>query len=220
MKFLVRVRAIGLLCIGGGYPMPTVDIPFSKRIMNIGGNLVYNPYIPGSSFKGALRSAASRISNSYGFKSCGEVRPELIESFHEALGGTCDVCKLFGYPKAGTPSPLIVNDLEPSNGSLKRTFTMTRIRLKDETLKVEEGALFKSEHVEPNTEFSGFINVLTDDQNLLGLLCLSLAELRLDRIGRRSAIDLKLEKTEELEKLLKGSKWLTLVEDLKRWLWE
>lgn len=220
MKLLVKVKTVGLVCIGGSYPMPTVDIPFSKKIMKSGDKLAYKVYIPGSSFKGALRSAASRISSSYGFKSCGAIRPELIESFHETLGEPCDVCKLFGYPKTSVPSLLMVSDLELSDGSLKRTFSVTRIRLNDETLKVEEGALFKSEHVEPNTEFNGFINVLTDDQDLLGLLCLSLAELRLDRIGRRSAIDLKLEKTEELEKLLKGSRWLALVEDLKEWLWE
>jgi len=219
MKFLLRVKPVGLACIGWSYPAPGVDIPFSRRIMKSNGSLIYGIYIPGSSLKGVLRSAASRVASSYGFKSCGGVRPEFIEELHKDFGGPCDVCKLFGYPKVGIPSPLIVSDLKPAEGTLREVFSMTRIRLNDETLKAAEGALFTSEHLGSHVEFSGYVIVLTEDQELLGLLCLSIAELRLGRIGRHSIIDIKLEETEKLEKLLASSRWRPLVEDLRGWLW-
>jgi hypothetical protein len=54
---------------------------------------------------------------------------------------------------------------------------------------------------------------------MLGLLLLSLAELRLGRFGRRSLIDIRIEDSEEIEKRLNGTRWSSLLDDLRRWIW-
>lgn len=218
MKFTVRIRSIGLACIGWAHPMALgADVAFIRGV-RVGKSPVYEPYIPGSSFKGALRSAASRIAEVYGFKTCNEVRPERIRGVHRELGGICDVCKLFGYPQSNTQSPLTISDFE-STGKIE-TVAVTRVRLEDYSLKAAEGALFTTEHILPEAEFRGNIIITQDtEQRLLGLMLLSLAELRLGRLGRRSLMDLKIEEEVELEKALINTPWLNLLNELKEWLW-
>jgi CRISPR/Cas system CSM-associated protein Csm3 (group 7 of RAMP superfamily) len=218
MRLSVKVRTIGLGCVGWGHPIAVgPDIPFNKRAVSDKGNLSYELYIPGSTLKGVLRSSASRVSKFYGFTSCGEVRPEKIDEAHRS-NGVCDVCRLFGYPKSGEQSPLIVSDLV----SKKRpeTIELTRTRIDDSSLKVAEGALFTIEYVYPKTIFEGTISFLDVESRLLGLLLLSMAELRLGRFGRGSMIDLMIEDAEGLRDKLDGTAWLPIFEDLGRWLWE
>lgn len=230
INFSVRVKTLGLATVGWSHPMALeADIPFS-RMASVTESSREDPkftiYIPGSSFKGALRSSASRIAHAYGFTSCGAVRPEAIERAHGS-GSACDVCRLFGYPKARYfdathpevrgSSPLIISDLKPLKAP--ETTVATKIRVEDSTLKVARGALFRVEHVLPTTEFKGEIWVLTSERELLGLLLLAMANFRLSSFGRRSIADLRVENVEELEKYL-DSKWLPLLSDLKRWLWD
>ncbi|MEM3661059.1 MAG: RAMP superfamily CRISPR-associated protein [Thermoproteota archaeon] len=193
------------------------DIPFAKKGVFEGIRHSYKIFIPGSSFKGSLRSATSRIASLYGFKSCGEVGPEAIEKAHSS-GGICDVCKLFGYPKNNVPSKIMVSDFEPIDHP--HTMGLTKLRIDNSSLKAAEGALFTSEYVIPKTTFKGSISIREVETKLLGLLLLGLAELRMGRFGRASIIDLMLEDTNFLEKELKGTNWLSLLTDLKEWLWE
>ncbi len=217
ITFYVELRTIGLTSVGWSHPSALgIDIPFARRGMVAGGNIVrYELYIPGSSFKGALRSAASRVADAYGFRSCKEVKPEAIEHVHR-LQGICDICELFGYPKNNAPSTLI-SDLEPINPIDK--LEITRVRIYDHSLKAAEGALFTSEYVVSKSIFRGSLTVTEVKQNLLGLLLLSMAELRMDRFGRSSLVDLRISDTEVLEERLSETTWLTLVDDLKGWLW-
>jgi len=191
------------------------DIQFVKRISYNGDSQIY---IPASSFKGALRSSASRIAESYGFKSCEEIRPERIREKHEKIGGICDVCKLFGYPGNNLPSPLIFSDLLPT-GPVE-VFALTRVRIDDRSMRAAEGALFSTEYIPPQCEFAGTIELINVPKEKVALLLLSLAELRLGRIGRGSGlVDLKIENASELDNVLKNTVWSNLLNELKEWLW-
>ncbi|MCX8171651.1 MAG: RAMP superfamily CRISPR-associated protein [Candidatus Bathyarchaeota archaeon] len=216
MKFNVRLKTVGLFCIGWSYP--TVigpDIQFAKRIDYDGGSQIY---IPASSFKGALRSSASRIAESYGFKSCGEIRPERIKDKHEKNGGVCDVCDLLGYPWSNSPSPLLFSDLLPVDKV--EMLTLTRARIDDKSMKAAYGALFSIEYIPPGCEFAGTIEIIDAPKEKVILLLLSLAELRLGRIGRGSGfIDLRIEDADDLNKALKDTIWLNLLNELRGWLW-
>ncbi|MEM3545996.1 MAG: RAMP superfamily CRISPR-associated protein [Candidatus Bathyarchaeia archaeon] len=217
VKFKVRVKPVGLLSIGSIYSsFASSDVAFARKPSMEGGKSVYKHYIPGSSFKGALRSSTCRIAEVFGFKSCSEVDVGMIEKAH-SRNGICDVCRLFGYPKSNTPSVLSVSDFELQGYA--KPYVITGIRIEDESGKVAEGALFSTEKLY-GSEFLGEISLTTDDVNLIGLTLLSLSELRLDCFGRRSQIDLKIEDTEGLERLLKGSKWISLLDELKEWLYD
>lgn len=187
-----------------------------RKSIKLNREIIYKCYIPGSSFKGALRSSASRIAKSFGFKSCGEVNIELIKEMHEKIG-LCDVCKLFGYPGSNEPGLLHVTDFN----LIKDTSTslITGIRIDDLSGKVAEGALFTIEKISKDAEFLGEISLITDNTKLIELALLALSNLRLDRMGRRSQFDLKLENTESLEAILKESYWIEFLNEMKKWLY-
>ena len=209
ITFEVKLRSTSLLCVGWSHPLALgPDVPFARRRTEKG----YEAFIPGSSFKGALRSSASRIAKAYSFSSCGEVRPELI---HKGDSNVCDVCELFGIPGSRVPSTLIVSDLNPLNEV--EFIPLTRIRLEDISLKAAEGALFTTEYC-PCAEFKGMLTLRRGANRLLGLLLVSLAELRLGRFGKSSIIDLKIEKDRELREVL-DPRWHPLLDELEEWLW-
>lgn len=217
MRFNVRLKSLGLFCIGWSHPSVLgPDIQFIREITYNGDIRVY---IPGSSLKGALRSSASRIAQNYGFTSCGEVKPEFIEEAHRKIGvEMCDVCALFGYPKGGAPSPLIISNLRAIKTI--KPLALTKVRIDDESMKVAEGALFTVEYTPPGSEFIGDVKLINPAKEKAALLLLSLAELRNGRFGRGSQpIDIKIENTQELENLLKDTSWFNLLSELKGWLW-
>jgi len=200
IEFEVEVRPVGLFTVGGGtVEVFGPDVPFIKERGKI--------FIPGSTFKGLLRSAASRVAETYGFSSCGNIRPE-------ELCGSCDVCKLFGSIRS--QGKLIVGNLEAVEGYELLWFT--RVRINDKSNKAEEGGLFTQEHSYGGS-FRGMIRVMEDGAELLGLLLLALAELRTGRAGRRSLLDLKIGKTAGLQGKVEG-RWLKLVNELEKFLWE
>ena len=210
IKFGVRLKAVNLTTFGWGRAaILGPDIQFARK----GGCF----YIPGSSLKGALRSAASRIAECYNFTSCGETRPELRPESERA--DPCHVCRLFGMPGSSSPGPLFVGDLEFTGKGGR--FSITKVRLEDKTQRAEEGGLYTQEHVY-DAEFQGEIIIVQKgrlEKRLLGLLLLSMAELRTGRAGRDAVIDLKLEGTDQFEHQLE-SEWLGLLGQLKKWLWE
>uniref|UniRef100_A0A7J3G536 CRISPR type III-associated protein domain-containing protein n=1 Tax=Caldiarchaeum subterraneum TaxID=311458 RepID=A0A7J3G536_CALS0 len=208
--FWVRVRPVGLLTVGGSAPASVgPDIVFTS-IYEKGGRRLY---IPGPSFKGALRSAASRVANPYGFSSCGQVRPDLISSAHAQV--LCDVCKLFGHPSRSYLPVVFFSDLVPAAAS---PWAVTRVRIEDSTLKALEGGLYSAEVV-AGVEFVGSVRYGEDALDLLPLLLLAAAELRMDRFGRASAVDLKLENTDQLQRDV-PSDWHGLLDGLGEWLWK
>jgi len=228
LKFTVRIKTVGLATVGWSTPSALgVDIPVAKKLIRKTDGEEYRIYVPGSSFKGALRSATSRIAEAYGFTSCGFIEPAMIMEAHK-MRGVCDVCRLFGYPLRSIGGLVSVSDLELQDDA-RRSLTMriTRTKLDDTSMKVEEGALYTSEHILPDIEFKGFVEINFEkdeavnvaETNMLGLILLGLAELRLGRFGRRSLIDIKLEDVEELEKKLNGTRWSSLLDDLRGWVW-
>lgn len=228
LKIGVRIKTVGLATVGWSTPSALgVDIPVAKKLIKKIGGEDYRIYVPGSSFKGALRSATSRVAEAYGFTSCGFIEPAMIKAAHNHKG-VCHVCRLFGYPLRSIGGWVSVGDFELQDDAVRDPIMrITRTRLNDSSLKVEEGALYTSEHILPGIEFKGFIEVNLEregnmdigEADMLGLILLGLAELRLGRFGRRSLIDIKLEDVEELEEKLDGTKWSSLLNDLKRWGW-
>jgi CRISPR/Cas system CSM-associated protein Csm3 (group 7 of RAMP superfamily) len=215
ISFKLRLRALGLLTVG--WNVPSVigpDIVQARKLIVNKGRVVYTVFIPGSSVKGSLRSSAHKVASSYGFKSCGKVKPEDIRKAHEE--GICDVCRLFGYPGASIQSPLSLSDFH----LIYRipTLSITRVSLDDRTLTAKRGALYTTEHLPPGAEFSGEVFIEDSHRQLIPLLLLAIAELRTGRFGRRSSVDARIEDGEILEKII-DSKWVNLVKELRNWLW-
>ncbi|MEM0241409.1 MAG: RAMP superfamily CRISPR-associated protein [Candidatus Nezhaarchaeales archaeon] len=209
MKIGILIKSIGLAGVGWGFPWPTgADIAVFRRPVKTDGGVKYVMCIPATSFKGALRSAASRVARAYNFSSCGGIcRSDL-----------CDVCRLFGAPGMKAPSKLRVSDFYSDNAE---SFILTRIRINDSSYRVEKGGLFTEEYLLPGAIFTGEIDLPDDlDQNLIKLLLIGLAELRLGRLGRGFPFDLKICEPKSLEKIIDDAKWIGLLEDLGRWLWD
>jgi len=218
IRFKLRLRAVTLLTVGWGIPdVLGADVVHARKLRVEGGKRAEVLYIPGSSVKGALRTAASRVAAAYGFTSCGQVKPELIANAH--AGGPCDVCRLFGYPgdDPSAASRLWVSDFnlvgEP------RTVTVVRVGLDDRTLTAREGVLYSMEHLLPGSEFEGEVRVDDSARNLIPLLLLAIAELRTGRFGRRSLVDARVEDGGALDGVVKGE-WKSLLDELRKWLWE
>jgi len=185
IRFKLRLRAVTLLTVGWGIPdVLGADVVHARKLRVEGGKRAEVLYIPGSSVKGALRTAASRVAAAYGFTSCGQVKPELIAKAH--AGGPCDVCRLFGYPgdDPSAASRVWVSDFNPVGEP--RTVTVVRVGLDDRTLTAREGVLYSMEHLLPGSEFEGEVRVDDSARDLVPLLLLAIAELRTGRFGRRS----------------------------------
>jgi CRISPR/Cas system CSM-associated protein Csm3 (group 7 of RAMP superfamily) len=215
IAFDLEIRNVTLLTIGGGTPeLFGTDIAFA-RVVDAEGRVKI--YIPGSSVKGALRSAASRIAEHYGFRSCGEVRPERIARAHS--GGVCDVCELFGYPNpGGVRSPLVVSNFEPVDDLSNRLVRVTHVSIDARRSIARRWALYVIEYVVPGTTFRGSLYLDPSARRLLPLLLLAIAELRTGRFGRRSLVDVRLVDGGELDKYVDSS-WKGLLTSLRGWLW-
>jgi CRISPR/Cas system CSM-associated protein Csm3 (group 7 of RAMP superfamily) len=216
ISFGLELRAVTLLTVGGGIPeLLGADVVFA-RMPEASGR--YKLYIPGSSVKGALRSAASRIAKQYGFESCGEVEPGRITRAHSRR--ICDVCTLFGYPNrpGGERSPLVVSNFEPVENLDDKLVTITHISIDEKRATAREWALYVVEYVIPGVSFRGHIHVDASVKNLLPLLLLAIAELRTGRFGRRSVVDARIVNDVELEKYL-SHEWDGLLKSLREWLW-
>ncbi|UNQ73756.1 RAMP superfamily CRISPR-associated protein [Infirmifilum sp. NZ] len=214
--FRIRLKAVGLLTVGWGVPeVVGADVVHARKLVGDRFEL----YIPGSSVKGALRTSASRVAEAYGFTSCGEVKPEMIEQAHKSMGGPCDVCRLFGYPgtRPEGHAKLYVSDFR-AVGELT-TEIVTRVSLSDTTLTAKEDMLYTMENLPPGVEFEGFVRLEEGARELLPLLLLAMAELRTGRFGRRSVVDLKVEDEGRLDGLI-GDEWKPLLQRMRRWLWE
>ena len=218
IRFKLRLRAATLLTVGWGVPdVLGADIVHARKLKVEGSGASEVLYIPGSSVKGALRTAASRVAAAYGFTSCGETRPELIAKAH--AGGPCDVCRLFGYPgdDLSAASRVWVSDFNPVGEP--RTVTVVRVGLDDRTLTAREGVLYSMEHLLPGSEFEGEVRVDEDARNLVPLLLLAIAELRTGRFGRRSVVDARIVDDGVLDGAVEA-RWRPLLGELRSWLWE
>jgi hypothetical protein len=218
IRFKLRLRAAALLTVGWGVPdVLGADIVHARKLKVEGGKTSEVLYIPGSSVKGALRTAASRVAAAYGFTSCGETRPDLIAKAHASA--PCDVCKLFGYsgddPSAA--SRVWVSDFDSVGGAGKTV--VVRVALDNKTLTARQGALYSMEHLLPGSEFEGEVRVDESARDLVPLLLLAIAELRTGRFGRRSIVDARVVDGGALDGAVEA-RWRPLLGELRSWLWE
>ncbi|WP_245534152.1 RAMP superfamily CRISPR-associated protein [Thermofilum pendens] len=217
IRFRLRLRAVSLLTVGWGIPdVLGADIVTARKVKADG---TYEYYVPGSTVKGVLRSAASRVAGAYGFTSCGEVDPEKVRKAHEAMGGPCDVCTLFGYPYPSVEgaSKVYVSDFSPVGRPAP--VIVARTALRDDTQTVREGSLRSVEHLLPGSEFVGEVRVDGAASRLVPLLLLAVAELRTSRVGRGSLVDARVEDGGALDAVV-APEWRGLLEGVRSWLWE
>lgn len=212
MRIEVDLKSVGLALVGWGIPWVSgADVAAFRRPIRGEDGVRYELVVPGSSFKGALRSAAHRVAEVYGFRSCGG---------RECTGDApCVVCALFGTSGGSVPSVLRVDDFRPKNRV--DTFTLRRIRIDDSSMRAAEGGLFAEEYLLPGSEFSGAIELVGGkiDRAYGEILLLGLAELRLGRLGRHSLFDIRIMEDEEFRRFVSGSRYAELLEDLRRWVW-
>jgi len=218
IKFMVLVKPVSMFTVGGPAGLELgPDVPFVRLYLVEGDSRTRSIYIPGSSFKGALRSAASRVAEAFGLYSCGEVEPERIKEAHKNVD-MCHVCELFGAPY-GASSKIFVDDLLPVTKK-PLLLSVTRVRIDDAAGNAVEGGLYTIEHVLRGQEFSGYIRLIRFDRALLKLLLLALAELRFGRVGRSGVVDIKISDTSLLRNAASGDELLIrLIESLERWAW-
>ena len=218
ISFKLRLRAATLFTVGFGVAdVMGADVVHARKLRVVGSNASYVYYIPGSSVKGALRTAASKIAPAYGFSACGEIRPERIEASHER--SPCHVCELFGRPgkDPSASSSLFVSDFNLVSDV--KPITVTRVALDDKTLTAMEGALYTVEHLPVGAEFEGEVRVSESSKGLLPLLLLAIAELRTGRLGRGAICDAKVVDDRALDHHV-DPRWLPLLQELRGWLWE
>jgi CRISPR/Cas system CSM-associated protein Csm3 (group 7 of RAMP superfamily) len=214
-KFTVQLKTLGLATVGWSHPaVVKADTVFARRYGYDGS---YSVYIPGSSFKGALRSSASRIAEAYGFTSCGETLAWRLHQSGQIDFNTCAVCYIFGHPGKGN-SKIVVDDLLPENKV--EVHRITHVGLEDTTLARSEHKLYTVEVVPPDTVFSGSIEVEDGlEKNGVKLLMLALAELRLGRLGRNTMIDLRIADGLNLLGEIFGGEAARMLRGLGEWVW-
>ncbi len=204
----IVLRNLNLLTVGAPYSLlSSTDVPTVKMRDKV--------LIPGTSFKGVLRTSAHMAAASVGMSSCGEIDPSKISEAHK--NGVCDVCDVFGMP--GTPvtacSKVRVSDLKPSR--LVRTFPLTRTSMNPARGKVEEGRLFTMEVVPLYTEFEG--EVWAMGEKALKLVLAALDELRYGVLGKGSLVDLRVRSIKpEPDSLDEVGR--RLLDGLAKWRWE
>lgn len=126
------------------------------------------PYVPGSSFKGILRSTTERIVPNLGFKTCAliegadcaTVSEAKMKQFKERLKGDkegdplaliCDTCKLFG--STVTASKIKIPDLYVSEPWVGLFEKRDGVGIDRDTETAAEGAKYDYEVVPSKTEF-------------------------------------------------------------------
>lgn len=216
-KIVLSLRPVGLFSLGSTHPRALgPDVPFAAKPVHKDGKIAYVLYIPGSSVKGALRSAASRIAGhdiqpqqshttAFKFTTCNESLSKFMRE--------CDVCNLFGKPGVVYPK-VFFGDFECEKSS--KHHILTKVDIDDKSLTASEHALYSVEYISRQTIFKGEISYIRLTEKELELLLLAIAELRLDRLGRASAIDAKIEQVVDPGV---PPKLREIVDELGEWLW-
>lgn len=184
------------LHVGSGWSDPRTDATVVKDLNN-------RPFIPGSSLKGALRSAVEQLVGSIPSVSCCQLSTasgtrcistdqswlqeynELRESAPEEKlieyleGKVCDTCLLFGSPALA--SKLIVSDLPMVTGD-NTTEIRHGVGIDRDTETAREGVKFDFETVPSQRSFA--LELILDDPSDidLGLLAAGLREMELGMI--------------------------------------
>jgi CRISPR/Cas system CSM-associated protein Csm3 (group 7 of RAMP superfamily) len=153
--------------------------------------------IPGSTFKGVLRTALIRTAQLLG---CRNIEKSVYPS---RISGSEDlVCKIFGKPH-GPASKVSVMSVYLTN-SVQR---LTHVKIKDSCRIAEERGLFTAEYLPTGSNF----NVVLKGEDLTieeaEALFVAVASLRWERIGRAGIVDIGIDlgKSEIPQMLVKES---------------
>lgn len=180
------------LHIGGGRtPMLSTDAPIVRTATG-------QPFIPGSSFKGAFRSTVEKLAGSVPqARTCaftegndcpgpqgeeqrrfnerrrraGWNEQELVEELERTL---CDTCRLFGTPFMA--SKLLINDLYLGNGLEAATLIRDGVGIDRDSERAVDRIKYDFEVVDPTASFD--LRLILDDptETDLALTCMGLAE--------------------------------------------
>ncbi|MEM4328618.1 MAG: RAMP superfamily CRISPR-associated protein, partial [Candidatus Caldarchaeum sp.] len=170
-KIVLSLKPVGLFSLGFTHPRALgPDVSFAAKPVLLNGKTSYIPYIPGSSVKGALRSAATRIAghdpqalhaqaNTLGFTSCNESLSKLMRE--------CDVCNLFGKPGIIYPK-VFFGDFNCEKPPKPRV--LTKVGIEDKSSTASEHALYSIEYITPQTIFKGEISYMRLTEREMELL--------------------------------------------------
>ncbi|MHA1250707.1 MAG: RAMP superfamily CRISPR-associated protein [Candidatus Helarchaeota archaeon] len=198
IEILLNLKTKTFLTIGSGQGefFSSSDIIQIKR--NFNG--ILKPCIPGSTFKGLLRSSAIEIAHFIlGHENyCKTV--DLKELYKDKQ--ICEVCYLFGAGN-NSSSKIICEDLFPITAT-DIISQYTHIRIDKKTGVIEKGALFTREQIIPGVEFQGklYLHDLTIDKDnkLILLLFASLNNLNFRSFGNGNGLlDIKIKKIKNLQ---------------------
>ena len=152
------------------------------------------PYIPGSSFKGILRSTVERIvPNLDGYRTCALIKGANCVTVNEAkkeqfkarlkgdeegdpLDLICDACKLFG--STAVASKIKIPDLYVSEPWVESFEKRDGVGIDRDTETAAEGAKFDYEVVPSQTEFDFVMICENLDERDKFLLAIGLAEMQ------------------------------------------
>ncbi len=160
----VRVGATAAPTVQAGTDLPVLRTPSG------------DPLVPGSSFKGVLRSAAERLLRGRGLRACDPLQDPCLGDRRDISPtdleqGLCWTCQLFGSRHKA--SRVWVGDLVAVGG---RTFVRDGVAIDRGELKAAEGLKYDYEVVAPGTVFRGQLRIDDPEDGDLGLL-LSLLDL-------------------------------------------
>ena len=175
----------------------SVDLPvYRQRVVRPDGGVVEEPVIPGSSFKGVLRTASMSLAASCGVEAHSGVKGDdcvhVFESYAEELGarlsfddfrkraspddvrrvvlGFCPVCMLYGAQSVA--ARVAIGDFVP--GSDASVGVKTGVGIDRRKGSAAKGVLYSVEFVEPGTVFGGSVSLVNAPNWLLGLFAKSL----------------------------------------------
>lgn len=128
------------------------------------------PFIPSTTVRGVLRTAAYLASDLAGIPACKEREPEEIARAHRQLFGggnkLCPVCSLWGAPRF--ESALRVSDFRLASlavasliQSATRGTRLPHVEIEDYTGRARTGALYIEEVVPAGTPFTGEVFIDT-----------------------------------------------------------
>jgi len=173
-----------------------VDQPLLRRRIFAGKG--GEPYIPGSSMKGVLRTASLIVASGSGLPLhsalfgdwCGAEVADAADAgnytflrniiyksegpsvMYEVLRSFCPTCLLYGGP--GLAGRLQVSDFDVDNNVGWRIGRRTSVAINRRTGSAAKGRLFSYEYVEPNAVFRGQLRIVNAPTWLLSFLAASL----------------------------------------------
>ncbi len=224
------------LCIqAGDQPQTIADSPIIKL-----GN---EPVIPGSSLKGALRSALEGLLSAKGKTVCvplatipreykGRGNEEKTKQYVQRIGRkepcdptgeVCAVCRIFGTAggNKGLSGSAIFQDANVSNYSPEQLLERSHVAITRDTRSQSAGSLVTNETVDKGVKFAGNIRFINPEEWQVGAILQAVEWLKQLGIGSRKTagygqLDISVDGIEAKE--LKGGKWAVVSMDEKNFI--